>query len=90
MNIDHLIKMANEIGSFFISESAPGQAPRDVANHLRRFWEPRMRREIVAHLSRGGAGLTDVARDAVAILAAESAGQAGSAASPAAPAPKAS
>jgi formate dehydrogenase subunit delta len=83
MNIDHLIKMANEIGSFFIGESAPGQAPRDVASHLRRFWEPRMRREIIAHLSRGGAGLTDVARDAVAMLAAESTRAA--AAPPAAP-----
>ena len=83
MNIDHLIKMANEIGSFFSGESAPGQAPRDVAGHLKRFWEPRMRREIVAHLARGGAGLTDVARDAVAILATESSGTASTAQAPA-------
>jgi len=89
MNIDHLTKMANEIGSFFITESAPGQAPRDVAGHLRRYWEPRMRREIIAHLARGGAGLTDVARDAVAILAAEAAAKPGAAPGPAAAAPKA-
>ena len=95
MNIDHLIKMANEIGTFFESESPAGQAPRDVATHLRRFWEPRMRREIIAHLARGGVGLTDVARDAVAILSAEAAsapapGAPASPAAPAAPAPKTS
>ena len=69
MNIGHLTKMANEIGSFFITESAPGQAPRDVAGHLRRYWEPRMRREIIAHYKeKGGAGLDPVARSAVALL----------------------
>jgi formate dehydrogenase subunit delta len=75
MNIDLLIKMANEIGDFFAGESPPGQAPRDVANHLRRYWEPRMRREIVAHYGRGAAGLSDIARDAVGLLAAEAPAQ---------------
>jgi formate dehydrogenase subunit delta len=79
MNIDHLIKMANEIGFFFEAESPPEQAPRDVANHLKRFWEPRMRRDMIAHYARGGAGLTDLAREAVAILAGDPAGTAGAA-----------
>jgi len=74
MNIDLLIKMANEIGDFFAGESAPGQAPRDVANHLKRYWEPRMRREMLAHYGRGAAGgLSDIARDAVGLLAREAA-----------------
>ncbi len=73
MNIDHMIKMANEISDFFAAESAPGQAPRDVANHLKRYWEPRMRREMLAHYSRGAGGLSDIARAAVGILAAEAA-----------------
>lgn len=73
MNIDHLIKMANEIGFFFEAESPPGQAPRDVAGHIKRYWEPRMRREILAHYARGGVGLTDLARAAVGVLAADSA-----------------
>ena len=72
MNIDHLIKMANEIGYFFEGESSPAQAPRDVANHIKRYWEPRMRREIAAHYARGGAGLTELARQAIGIIAAES------------------
>jgi formate dehydrogenase subunit delta len=92
MNIDHLIKMANEIGFFFEGESPPQQAPRDVANHIKRYWEPRMRQEMLAHYARGGAGLTDLGRAAVALIAAESAGTVGAAApaSTAPPEPKAS
>jgi formate dehydrogenase subunit delta len=71
MNTDLLIKMANEISAFFTGELGAEGAPRDVASHMKRFWEPRMRREIVAHYEKGAAGLSDVARNAVALLAAE-------------------
>ena len=70
MNIDHMVKMANEISAFFISESKPGDASREVAGHLRRYWEPRMRKQIIEHYHNGAAGLEDVARDAIGILAA--------------------
>jgi formate dehydrogenase subunit delta len=73
MNIDLLIKMANEIGAFF-SGATPEAAARDVANHLKRYWEPRMRRQIISYLDeRRGAGLSDVARAAVEQLRAEAA-----------------
>jgi formate dehydrogenase subunit delta len=68
MNTDHLTKMANEISAFFEFESGREQAVDDVAGHMRRFWDPRMRREIIAHLQQGGAGLSEVARAAVAKL----------------------
>ncbi len=71
MNVDHLVKMANEIASFFVSESPPERAPQDVATHLRRYWEPRMRRTMLEHYRRGGAGLSDLARSGVALLAAD-------------------
>jgi len=74
MNVDHMVKMANEIGAFFAAESPKGQAPKDVANHLKRFWDPRMRREIVAHYRLGGAGLSDLALAAVGLIAAEGGG----------------
>jgi formate dehydrogenase subunit delta len=68
MNIDLLIKMANEIGDFF-SGATGEQAARDVASHLRRFWDPRMRAQMLEYYQeRSGAGLSDVARSAVAIL----------------------
>ena len=61
--------MANDIGAFFDAEPDKVEAARGVANHLRRFWDPRMRRQIVAHYRSGGSGLKDVSRAAVAMLA---------------------
>ena len=67
MNVDHMVKMANEIGAFFASESPPGQAPKDVANHLKRFWDPRMRRELLAAIDAGQAAeLHPVVAEAIA------------------------
>ena len=63
--------MANDIGAFFDSEPDKAEAAKGVANHLKRFWDPRMRRQIVAHYREGGAGLKDVARAAVGLLASE-------------------
>ena len=71
MKIEYLVKMANEIGAFFAGEADKDQAATAVAGHLRRFWEPRMREQIVAHRAKGGAGLSDIASLAVAKLAAE-------------------
>jgi formate dehydrogenase subunit delta len=71
MKIEYLVKMANEVGAFFASEPDPEAAATAVAGHLRRFWEPRMRAQIVAHQAQGGAGLSDLALRAVAKLAAE-------------------
>jgi formate dehydrogenase subunit delta len=71
MNIDLLVKMVNEISAYFASEPDAEQAAKDVAAHLRRFWEPRMRRQIVSYYEeRRGAGLSDLALRAVALLAA--------------------
>jgi formate dehydrogenase subunit delta len=63
--------MANDIGAFFDAEPDKTEAARGVANHLKRFWDPRMRRQIVAHYRSGGSGLGDVARSAVGMLADE-------------------
>ena len=85
MNIDLLIKMVNEIGDFFAGTAEPPEATRAVANHLKRYWEPRMRAQMIAYYEqRQGAGLSDLARSAVALLAA---GESGSAAGSAPPVP---
>ncbi|HEV3180106.1 MAG TPA: formate dehydrogenase subunit delta [Steroidobacteraceae bacterium] len=84
MNIDLLIKMANEIGEFFAGTTDAQAAARDVANHLKRYWEPRMREQILNYYEqRHGAGLSEVAKSAVALL------YAASKAPPAAPPPPA-
>jgi len=69
MRAERLVSMANDIGAFWAAEPDKGEAARNVASHLRRFWDPRMRREIVAHYREGGAGLDDIVRSAVALLA---------------------
>jgi len=69
MNLDHLIKMANEISAFWDGEAGSESASKEVAMHLRRYWEPRMRAQIITYLEeRQGAGLTDTAKKAVATL----------------------
>ena len=58
MNINNLIKMANQIGDFFESMPDPVEAEEGIAVHIKKFWEPRMRRELLAHIdSQAGAGL---------------------------------
>ncbi len=49
-----LVKMANEIATFFAVEPVRAAAVEGVAGHLQRFWEPRMRRAILAELDAGG------------------------------------
>lgn len=71
MNVEHLVRMANEIGSFFAAGNDDATAAGLIADHLKRFWDPRMRRQITAYVEDGGAGLSDRARAAVRILAAK-------------------
>ncbi len=66
MDIQHLVKMANQIGSFFESMPDREQAKADIANHLKKFWEPRMRQAIVAGLSTpDSAELMPIVREAI-------------------------
>jgi formate dehydrogenase subunit delta len=67
VDIDRLVRMANQIGAFFRAQGEAAQAA-GVEDHLRRFWEPRMRAQIVAHLAAGGAGLDPGVRAAVSRL----------------------
>jgi formate dehydrogenase subunit delta len=65
MDTEHLVTMVNEIAAFFATASEGETAPQEVAAHLQRYWEPRMRAELLAHLVQGGTGLTPLARAAV-------------------------
>ena len=61
---EKLVHMANQIGKFFASQGAE-QAPAAIADHLRKFWDPRMRAGILAHLEAGGTDLDPLVRQAV-------------------------
>ena len=66
MDSQHLIKMANQIGQFFESMPNRDQAEKDIASHLKRFWDPRMRRVIVASLdSEDAAAMSPLVREAL-------------------------
>jgi formate dehydrogenase subunit delta len=59
-----LVYMANQIGKFFVTQGEE-QAVPSIADHLQKFWDPRMRAQIVKHLEAGGAGLDPQVRRAV-------------------------
>jgi len=74
---DKLVYMANQIGAFFKAQDFNAQgfnaqdmetASAKIAEHIVKFWDPRMRRAIVAYLDAGGAGLDPAARRAVESL----------------------
>lgn len=52
-----LVRMANDIAAFFAAEPEPAVALDGIAGHIKKFWEPRMRRELLAALDAGGAGM---------------------------------
>ena len=68
MSVERLVQMVNDIGHFFAAEPQRADAVAGIAGHMQRFWDPRMRRQITAHLRAGGAGLDKLAREAVARL----------------------
>lgn len=71
---DRLVTMANQIGKFFAAQGASrggeDRAVADIAHHLRQFWDPRMRAEIIALPDETASRLDPLPRRAVALLAA--------------------
>lgn len=45
--LDKLVKMANQIGTFFESFPDREEALDGTANHLKKFWTPAMRQTLV-------------------------------------------
>ncbi|MBC7489748.1 MAG: formate dehydrogenase subunit delta [Glaciimonas sp.] len=52
MNVENLIKMANQIGSFFETMPDRPQAMTDFSMHIKRFWAPPMRNELLKYVER--------------------------------------
>lgn len=73
MPADKLVMMANQIGTFFVS-AEKGDPAAAIADHIEKFWDPRMRAGIAAHLAAGGEGLAPAVREAVARLKTPAAG----------------
>jgi formate dehydrogenase subunit delta len=68
MHIERLIKMANDISNFFAAEPDKETAINGVKLHIQRSWETRMRSAIIDYVQTDGAGLSDLAKEAVSRL----------------------
>ena len=64
MDEHNMVHKANEISKFFAS-FPHDEAVASVANHLRMYWVPRMRRQIIEYVENGGDGLLPLAQEAV-------------------------
>jgi formate dehydrogenase subunit delta len=63
-----LVYMANQIADFFTPQGEE-TAVAGTADHIKRFWDPRMRSRMFAHLdATGGKGLEPIALKAVQAL----------------------
>ena len=66
MDTGKLVKMANDIGRFFEADSDRAAALEGIANHLSKFWEPRMRRELLGYVEQtGGTELRPLVLEAI-------------------------
>ena len=66
MDIHNLISMANRIGQFFESFSDREEALEGISNHIRKFWEPRMRQALLSQWDAGHAdGLLPIVGEAI-------------------------
>jgi formate dehydrogenase subunit delta len=64
MEAEHMVHMANQIAMFFASYPHD-EAVAGVIDHLKSFWEPRMRKQIIDYVADGGHGLHALAVEAV-------------------------
>ncbi|AZY48344.1 formate dehydrogenase [Bordetella avium] len=51
MDAANLIRMVNRIGDFFDAYPDHAEALEGVANHIQKFWEPRMRWQLLDFLA---------------------------------------
>jgi formate dehydrogenase subunit delta len=64
---DKLVYMANQIGKFFASQG-PDRAVAGTAEHIKKFWDPRMRAAIFAYMDADGSRLDPHVRTALGQL----------------------
>jgi len=63
----HLVQMANDIGNFFRAQQRE-DALVGIANHIKSFWTPNMRRKLYSQIDHGAPGLDDLPREALCRL----------------------
>jgi len=56
LDLHRIITMANQIGDFFAPYPAERRA-EGLRNHLRSYWDPRMRKALLDYIAQGGTDL---------------------------------
>ncbi len=64
---EKLVYMANQIGKFF-AHQGDEKAVAGIADHIKKFWDPRMRTQIFSIVDAGGAGLEPNTKRAIETL----------------------
>ncbi len=70
MNTEHMVHNANGIALYFASYPRE-EAIAGVTDHIKKYWERRMRDQIIAYVAQGGAGLHELVLEAVKRLPAK-------------------
>jgi formate dehydrogenase subunit delta len=65
METRDMVRMANQIAEFFKSYGEK-EAIEGIADHISKFWEPRMRRMYFAHIEAGGEGFSELVKKSAA------------------------
>lgn len=67
MDVHDIVRMANQIADYF-KPYPEATAVTEVANHLKSYWDPRMRRQLADHVAKGGKGLDPIVMKAANTL----------------------
>jgi formate dehydrogenase subunit delta len=67
MQTRDMVRMANQISTFFGSYGEK-EAIEGIADHISKFWEPRMRRDFFAHMAAGGEGFDELVKKSAAVV----------------------
>lgn len=62
-----LVRMANQIATFFLSKPHD-EGVAGTAEHINKFWEPRMRRHLFAVIDAGGRDLLPLVMEAAPLI----------------------
>ncbi len=62
-----MVRMANQMADFFKSYGET-EAVEGIADHINKFWEPRMRRDFFVLVDSGGAGLSELVKKASSFI----------------------
>ncbi|QAZ43151.1 formate dehydrogenase subunit delta [Mesorhizobium sp. Pch-S] len=64
---EKLVRMANQIATFFHSKPRE-EGIAGVAEHINKFWEPRMRRQMLEMIDAGGKGYDELVLAAAPLI----------------------